>query len=304
MKNKDFAEQSYSHHEKHYEEYSQSDEKKRRARSWQQTDTVDAWCRQRLIGAIDPILQAFPDARWLTVGDGRYGCDAHYIESQGSNALATDISDVLLKQAVKEGYIKAGRKENAEALSFKQSEFDFALCKDSLHHFPRPPLAIYEMLRVAEKGIVLIEPNDEFILSELLEHIYRALKDFFFAVFLRRAKKKYQYEEVGNFIYGISLREIEKMALALNYEAVAFKGINNYYIDGIEDEKLSENGPLQKKVRFMITWRNLLSRLGLKPAGVLAAVIFKIPVSELLGKQLSAAGYKTIRLPRNPYLAG
>jgi len=304
MKHKDFAEQSYSHHEKHYEQYEQGEEKMRRARSWQQTDSVDAWCRQRLIGAIDPVLRSFLDARWLTVGDGRYGSDAHYIESRGSSALATDISDVLLKQAVKEGYIKAGRKENAEALSFQRDQFDFALCKDSLHHFPRPPLAVYEMLRVAKKGIVLIEPNDEFILSGFLEHIYRALKDFFFTVFLRRAKKKYQYEEVGNFIYGISPREIEKMALALNYEAVAFKGINNYYIDGIEDEKLTDNGPLQRKVRLMITWRNLLSSLGLKPAGVLVAVIFKIQPSALLEKELTVYGYKIVRLPRNPYLAG
>lgn len=304
MKPKDFVQKSYELHEKHYEEYSQSDGKQHRARSWQQTDTLDAWCRQRLIGAIDPILRAFPQARWLTVGDGRYGSDAHYIESKGATALATDISDVLLKQAVSEGYIKTGRKENAESLSFKQNEFDFALCKDSLHHFPRPPLAVYEMLRVAEKGIALIEPNDEFILSDFRAHVYRGLKDFFFAVFLRREKKKYQYEEVGNFIFSISPREIEKIALALNYEAIAFKGINTYYIEGSEDEKLIEKGPLQRRVRFMIAWRDLLSRLGLKPTGVLAAVIFKVPMSPKLKSELTAEGYKVIQLPRNPYLAG
>jgi ubiquinone/menaquinone biosynthesis C-methylase UbiE len=302
MKNDDFAELSYTQHEKHYQEYQKGKEKTRRARSWQRTDTVDAWCRQRLIGAIDPILRTFPDARWLTVGDGRYGSDAHYIESKGSAALATDISDVLLKQAVKEGYIKDARRENAEALSLKSSEFDFVLCKDSLHHFPRPALAIYEMLRVAKNGIVLIEPNDEFIFSGLFEYAYRTLKNLFFTVLLRRKKKNYQYEEVGNYIYGISRREIEKIALALNYPAVAFKGVNTCYIEGIEYEKLGEKGPLFRKVRFMIAWRNLLSWLGLKPSGVLATIVFKVLVNMKLEKKLISSGYKVIRLPRNPYL--
>jgi ubiquinone/menaquinone biosynthesis C-methylase UbiE len=302
MKKNDFAELSYTHHEKHYEEYQLGDEKIRRARSWQRSDTVDAWCRQRLIGAIDPILRALPHAHWLTVGDGRYGSDAHYIESKGSAALATDISDVLLEQAVKEGYIKDGRKENAEALSFAPNEFEFVLCKDSLHHFPRPPLAIYEMLWVAKTGIVLIEPNDGFIFSGLTEHLYLVLKDLFFKFFLQRKTKRNQYEEVGNYIYGISKREIEKMALALNYEVIAFRSINTYYIDGIEDENLDERGPLFRRVRFMIGWRDLLSRLHLKPAGVLAAIILKISAGASLEKELLAAGYKVIRLPRNPYL--
>jgi ubiquinone/menaquinone biosynthesis C-methylase UbiE len=302
MKKKDFVDLSYAHHEKHYEEYRMGEEKMRRARSWQRTDTVDAWCRQRLIGAIDPILRTFPDARWLTVGDGRYGSDAHYIASKGASAIATDISDVLLRQAVKEGYIKNGHKENAEALSFKSDQFDFALCKDSLHHFPRPSLAIYEMLRVTKSGIVLIEPNDEFVLSGFFEFAYRSLKELLFAILLRKKKENYQYEEVGNYIYGISRREIEKIALALNYPAVAFKGINNYYLEGIEDEELSERGPLFRKVHFMITWRNLLSGLGVKPAGVLAAVLFKMPISVRLEKELASAGYKIVKLPRNPYL--
>ncbi|HSS95424.1 MAG TPA: methyltransferase domain-containing protein [Terriglobales bacterium] len=256
-----------------------------------------------MISAIDPLLNAFDGARWLTVGDGRYGSDAHYIESQGSSALATDISDVLLKQAVKEGYIKEAQKENAEALSFQDGDFDFALCKDSLHHFPRPTLAIYEMLRVSKQAIALIEPNDDQIVSGLAEHVYRSVKDFFFMVFLRREKRNYQYEEVGNFIYTISRREIEKIALALNYEVVAFKGINNYYIDGSEYEKLDAKGPIGRRVRFMIAWRDLLSRLGLKPAGVLAVIIFKIAPASALIDDLARKGFRVTQLPRNPYAA-
>lgn len=36
--------------------------------------------------------------------------------------------------------------------------FDYVLCKDSYHHMPRPMIALYQMLRVARRAVVLIEP--------------------------------------------------------------------------------------------------------------------------------------------------
>jgi hypothetical protein len=36
---------------------------------------------------IDPILKTEPEAKWLTVGDGRYGTDAKYILDKGCEAL-------------------------------------------------------------------------------------------------------------------------------------------------------------------------------------------------------------------------
>lgn len=52
------------------------------------------------------------------------------------------------------------RVENAEKLSSPNETLDFVLCKESYHHFTRPMLALYEMLRVATKAVVLIEPNE------------------------------------------------------------------------------------------------------------------------------------------------
>ena len=66
---------------------------------------------------------------------------------------ATDIAEVLLKEAKEEGYIKAYSKENAESLSFADNEFDFVFCKESYHHFPRPMIALYEILRVVKRGL-------------------------------------------------------------------------------------------------------------------------------------------------------
>jgi ubiquinone/menaquinone biosynthesis C-methylase UbiE len=297
-----FAETSYRRHEDHYKEYGQSIEKQRRAESWKRTDTVDAWCRARLVEPINPLLSHYPGASWLTVGDGRYGSDAHYIQSSGGDALATDISDHLIAQAIKTSYISRGEKQNAEALSFGNETFDFAFCKDSLHHFPRPTLAIYEMLRVARKGIAIIEPQDEFIEASVSQIIYRGVKNLLFAAFLGRKATRFQYEEVGNFIYSISKRELEKIAVAYDYPVIAFKGINSYYIDGVEDELLASKGPLYKRLRLMLFWKDLLTRLGLKTETVLVSLIFKETPSGSLLNSLKQTGFKLVQLPSNPHI--
>lgn len=302
MKKKNFEDNSYQTHEKHYLEYYTSDLKKARAQSWKRTDTVDAWCRQRLIGLIDPILQEYPSADWLTVGDGRYGSDANYIESNGGDALATDISDFLIKEAVAEGYIRKAQRENAEDLTFEADSFDFVLCKDSLHHFPRPTHALHEMLRVARTGVILIEPLDDLAEVSIRQIAYRRLKDLFFSAFLRRSPQRYQYEEIGNFIYTVSKREMEKTAVAMNYPYVVFKGMNTYYIEGIEDELIVDNGPLFRRIKFMLRWRDFLSILGLRSPGVLISVIFKTPISQGLQEVFKRLKYEVRPLPSNPVL--
>jgi SAM-dependent methyltransferase len=299
---KDFAQQSHTRHEEHYKEYEQGEEKIRHARSWLQGDTVDAWLKLRLMQSIDPLLEHFPSATWVTVGDGRFAADAQYINSKGGKVLATDISDVLLKQAKQEGYIKEYKKENAEALSFQDGEFDFVFCKESYHHFPRPLLSLHEMLRVATKAVILVEPNDHQVLRGTREAAYKRLKEFFFRWVLQKRAVKHEYEEVGNYIYTISRREIEKVALGLNYPVVVFKYINTYYIPGVEYEKLSVHGPLWRKVSYMIWWRDLLTKLKLKPSGVLVAMIFKTPLDQALQNEFKAAGFVVDNLPRNPYL--
>ncbi len=52
---------------------------------------------------------------------------------------------------------------NAESLPFEDSSFDVVLVQDGLHHLPRPTLGMTEMLRVAKKAIVVIEPRESFI---------------------------------------------------------------------------------------------------------------------------------------------
>jgi ubiquinone/menaquinone biosynthesis C-methylase UbiE len=302
-----FQEVSYERHTESYKEYSLDGKEANHSKTWFETDTVDAWRHQQMYKTIDPILKTEPEAKWLTVGDGRYGTDAKYILDKGCEALPTDISDVLLKAAKDVGYLADYKKENAESLTFKDSEFDYVFCKESYHHFPRPMIALYEMLRVARKGVVLIEPNDPCINninSKFRAKFFRFLKDILKTLIKRNINMQGAFEEVGNYKYCISRREIEKVALGLNYKMVAFKGINDAYVKGVEFEKLSVNGPLQKQVKKSISTKNFLVKIGFTDYYLLTAIIFKQRPSKNLLHNLSINGFEIVKLLDNPYIPG
>ena len=151
-----FSTTSYAAHERTYD----TEINQNLAQTWTKENTIDSWRHARMYQCVDPLLIEFPGARWLTVGDGRYGTDAHYLEQHHADAVATDIADGMLQRAKAAGYIKNFQKENAEQLSFEDESFDFVLCKEAYHHFPRPMIALYEMIRVAKRGVVLIEPDE------------------------------------------------------------------------------------------------------------------------------------------------
>ena len=241
---------------------------------------------------LDPVLNCDVGASWLTVGDGRYGRDAKYILEKNSDVIASDITDVLLKEAQNIGYIKKFSKENAESLSFADNTFDYVFCKESYHHFPRPMLALYEMLRVARKGIFLIEPNDMYFMHDLVEP----------NLYLHNQKRAHRYEDSGNYLYTISRREIEKVALGMNYAAVAFSGLNDAYEKGVEYEKHSDNGPLLNKIREKIEHLNGFSDKGVRHYDLLVAIIFKETPSERMSEELINHGFEIELLPKNPHL--
>lgn len=254
-------------------------------------DTLDAWRHQRMYSYIDPLITKAK--LWLTVGDGRYGEEAHYIERLGGKALATDISTKRLKIAKKEGYISEYKKENAEKMSFKDETFDYVLCKESYHHFPRPMIALYEMIRVAKKAVVLIEPNDVirrgFTYKQLLgiEEIKRKVNRF---------------EVSGNYVYTTSRREFEKVALGIGLPTLAFAGFDDYYEKGMGKELFNEKGPKYKKFKLIIWILDIAYRLGIRDRSLLVTIIFKKKPTKNIVKALQQSGYTVNNLPKNPYL--
>jgi len=285
-----------------------------RLKTWKQFDTIDAWRHKRMYDSLLPLIHDAEASSWLTVGDGRYGTDANYlIRNNVKNVLATSISDELLKIAKADGFINSFKIENAEQLSFGDNSFDFVLCKESYHHFPRPMIAFYEMLRVAKNAVIIIEPNDvnmqvtkEPKTLVKTKNKFQALKDFIKDLF---NIKRYQYnsfnpagyETLGNYIYSVSEREFEKAALGLDLPFIAFKGINDRYEEGVEYQGTNEASILFDKVKAGIREMDILCEKTGRPYNILVSVVFKVMPQDSMIKKMEAAGFRIERLSRNPY---
>jgi len=292
---------SYSAQENHYDDLIVNGELSDHAKTWLLEGTIDDWRHKRMYCKLDPLIDSVKNPKWLTVGDGRMGSDAHYLESKGVDVIATDISDTILSRAYQLGFIKKFRKENAEHLSFNDEEFDFALCKESYHHFPRPYIAVYEMLRVAKKGIVLIEPADQYVDSTILQIPFRNLKNYLRKKLKNRSIRN-DFETSGNYVYRLSKREIEKLAYGLSLKTIAFFGMNDYFIPGIGTTKIDEPSKGFTKLKAVIKLQDILCGLGLLKPSILIAVIFKENIDNDLKENLKKHNFEVIDLEKNPYL--
>ena len=236
---------------------------------------------------------------WLTIGDGRYGTDAHYIISEGGIAHATDISDRLLKIGSKAGFIGPFSAENAESLSFASNSFDYVLIKEAFHHLPRPWIALYEAFRVCRKAVILIEPNDnEKLITKSAKRCLRWLKG--------SNQSGYWFEPVGNFGFTINPKELEKFLLGMHFRHIATTGINDAYEKGIEFISLKNPSEKERKiikrVQGKIRRKDLMCKAGISSYQLLVAALFKDAPTYQTRIHLAHSGWDVKELPKNPYL--
>lgn len=255
--------------------------------------SIDCWRHVRMLSSVKPLVECQPDAVWLTVGDGRFGSDAAYLKSLGARVVASSLTEERLSIANRLGHIDEYRVENAERLSFDAGAFDFVFCKEAYHHFPRPPLALYEMLRVARVGVFMIEPMDN---PGPLDVLKRGCKR------LIRGDRRFDYEASGNFLYRLSLAELGKLMCAMGNHSIAYKGINDFYHASFGQERSGAGLPYLT-TRLGIAVQDGLARLGLVGWGLCAITIFNGTPPHALRLQLVRAGFTFIDLPRNPYTA-
>ncbi len=256
---------------------------------------------------LQALLQIHPflsqKSTWLTIGDYN-GLEANFLENQGQEVLASDISDTFLKAAHKEGLIQKYSKLNVEKLDASDASFDYVFCKEAYHHFPRAFLGLYEMIRVAKKAVILIEPID--ILAKIPAMLLiKNISDRFDPLLINRLwKNRFSFEKVGNYVFKISEREVEKIAMGIGLPCLAFKGVNFPTGDG-QDPRMQEtptNQALMKETAKEVRFKNTLSKLSLLPYNHLYSVIFKEIPSEAVLDKLKKEGYKVLMLPENPYL--
>jgi len=241
-----------------------------------------------------PLAKLSPGRSWLTIGDGHYGSDAIRLGKYGIEVHATSLTDATLQESQKRGWIASYSAQNAEALEFTDNSFDYVLCKEAYHHFPRPPIALYEMLRVARIAVVLIEPHARTVSP--LGFLRSLVKRLTGRVVMS------EYEPSGNYIYRLRLTEITDQARALDLPAIAYRYYNDFFHPRFFRRPSATNA---ERILFSIGLgiQNLLSRLYLMPAGGITCAVFKEPPSPELATGLRSLGIKLENLPRNPYIA-
>lgn len=256
-------------------------------------DSVDAWRHRRMNEMLNPLIEAKPDAKWLTVGDGSYGSDAYFLQKKGMDVLASSLTDHSLKIAAEKGYIKKFAAVNAEKIPFGDESFDFVLCKEAYHHFPRPAIAFYEMLRVAKEAVVLIEPYDG--PRRFLDLIKEPMKKLLWG-----KNQTIHFEPSGNFIYRIHPKQMGKKLAAMGYAAVACKTFNDIYLPRFGKSKTGVTcGHWITKTAIFA--QEVLCALRLLNPGLVTMVCFKKMPAEAWVLALKKIGFSFDTLPVNPY---
>lgn len=291
-------EKNHQSHESHWDNY--LFQKEARLFTLRNEDCVSYKVSEIVLNLFNPFFHGNPT--WLTIGDYN-GFEASFLNKRGVSATASDISDVFLKESHKEGLIQEYAKINVEAIDFPSDHFDYVSCKEAFHHFPRPYVGLYEMIRVARKGVMLIEPLDVLSAIPLLLFL-KGICDKINPLLINKIwKNRFSWESVGNYVYKVSERELEKVAMGISLPCIAFKGLNV-----LRNEPLCGNieVPHNRKVMSKINeklWRlELLSKLHLLPHNSLCALLFKTMPEESIIRQMKEMGYRILPLPKNPYL--
>jgi len=167
-----------------------------------------------------------------------------------------------------------------------------------LHHFPRPYVALYEMLRVARLGVFLIEPNDCW--SVEAHGSSSAAQQ---GALPRLRHNTPEWEPSGNYVYLLSRREIEKIALGLNLPQIVVKGLNDHYVKGCEFEPADESrSAIFREIVQNVSAKDDLCRRGLADYNMLMAGFIKRRMDAQTRERFCAAGWDVADLPANPYI--
>jgi gentisate 1,2-dioxygenase len=110
-------------------------------------------------------------------------------------------------------------------------------------------MGVYEMLRVSKKAVILIEPQDPLTKMPLMLFLKNILDRFNPNLLQKYWKNRYSFEPVGNYVFKLSDRDMEKLAMGMNLPAIAFKGLNSsYYNPKTANEKADDNSAAFRQI--------------------------------------------------------
>jgi hypothetical protein len=184
--------------------------------SFTNPDSIWYWMHTHCLEQQNGFFRTLAPGRYsdfLTVGDGYCAREGAWLKRvHGFNVCATDQETCLMTLDPVLDSVDEVEMADMNNLDFPDGAFDYAFVKESLHHDPMPYRAIYEMMRVSRKGVMLIEPNGD-------------------------THQPYQFtgfEAAGNYLFAFNSSELVKVGLAMGYKyflvnyTMVFFGFHDY----------------------------------------------------------------------------
>lgn len=258
--------------------------------------SLDARRHWRMYELARPLVEADPAGAWLTIGDS--GGDAAALRAMGAERVtASCIGTAQLNRLAAQGFLDgvAIAQVNAERIGPLEVAVDYLLCKEAYHHFPRAPIAFYNFLELARRAVVLIEPLDMGRRYPL--EIVRTLAKRW----IRGDPPAHLlFEDWGNFIFRLSLAEVDRMLTALQVERYFVALHNDFYHPWLSPRPTGDR--LADLVeRLGVACQDLAAGIGLMAYGKVAVVIPTAELPEAAVDGLLAKGFRERRPARNPY---
>lgn len=151
-----------------------------------------------------------PDEKLLVVGGSWQ--DAELLLRAGFKNITLSSFDPEL-----EGYARPSLEDkmslltiDAEQIDLRDGSFDILFAHEVLHHCRSPHRALCEMLRVARKHVVLLEPNDSFAMRALTWAGFSFPYEIFSVVYHECETGGVRDSCVPNFIYRWNADEVRK----------------------------------------------------------------------------------------------
>jgi SAM-dependent methyltransferase len=259
--------------------------------------SMDFRMHERMMDLIRPIITAYPEAHWLTIGEE--GQDGWMLRQRGAAAVtASSLSDVRLQKAAELGFLPGMpvRALNAEHLDCADAAFDLVLCRQAYHHVRRAPLAFYEFMRVSRRGFVLIEPIEG---PRRPLEFARALAK----MALRHRSPIYDlFEPSGNYIYRVSERDVFRMLTALQVPWFAIKTFNTFYLRWLAAQPRSSL--LARAIYNLgVGLQDFLCLCRLMNPGLCIAFVPTEEDPRRAREVLEKARFRIVETPKNPYAA-
>ena len=199
---------------------------------------------------IFPLLVNEKGTRWLTVGDGYYGLDANFLIKNEVQATASCLSAKVLQIAHQRGWINDWSCQNAQALSFADSSFDYSLCMEVLQHCEFPTVALDEALRVSKRGVLIMGciRRENRILDRFRELMRRR-------VLGRQNVGIESYEPTGGPITRFDNELVENQARRAGFQVIATRRFNMLPLGRFWNRRANLTSPLYLAFRagFILT---------------------------------------------------